>query len=353
MLGFYFSLPFLLFALYRLFVVLYNYFTRPYLPIGIPTDNPLVSIFIYVQNSEKSIGKLLTGLSNQTHQNYEVLIYNDQSTDKTVDLISEISGGDKRFRLFNGNDVNSGWQRKNYAYDKLVQLAKGQYYTFANSELIIDNQFVANALYHMHRKSLSLLTIYPKFQSQSFWKGLQNSAFQQMFFSLVLVKYYLRKRAGDRLVLEKQLIIIEANNYQTNRWFEKFKDIESPESKISDEICLLNFKSDSLLGDNSLTYEVTNSYNEITDYQIGLITRFNKSKKGLIAYAIAATLGLFIAIFLLPFPLVFLYLFAIICSRMLVAMLNQESVLISLLLLPVQFIVMTQILVKAIKKNRE
>ncbi len=351
MLGFYFALPFLLFALYRLFVVLYNYFTRPYLPIGTPTDNPLVSIFVYVQNSEKSIGKLLTGLSNQTHQNYEVLIYNDQSTDKTVDIISEISGGDKRFRLFNGNDVNSGWQRKNYAYDKLVQLAKGQYYVFADPELIIDSEIVANAISHMQGKSLSLLTIYPKPQSQNFWTGLQISAFQQMFLSLVLVKYYLGKRAGDSYILEKQLIIIEANNYQTNRWFEKFKDIESLESKISDEIHLLNLKHDSLLGDDSLTYEVANSDNEITGYHIDLITRFNKSRNGLIAYAIAVTLGLFIAIFLLPFPLVFLYIFAIIYSRMLLAMLYQQSVIASILHLPVQFIVMTQVLVKAIKKS--
>ena len=59
MLGFYIVLPFLLFALYRLFVVLYNYFKRPFLPNGKPAEGTFVSILVYAQNAEKSIGELL------------------------------------------------------------------------------------------------------------------------------------------------------------------------------------------------------------------------------------------------------------------------------------------------------
>lgn len=349
MFGFYIVLPFLLFALYRLFIVLYNYFSRPYLPIGIPIDNPLVSVFIYVQNSEVSIGKLLQGLKDQIHQNFEVLIYNDQSSDKTIDVITEVLAGDKRFRLFNGNDVNDGWQRKNYAYDKLVQIAKGQYYIFINSDTVVDNQFVANALSHMQRKSLSLLSIYPKPQSQHFWVRMQFSATQWMFLSLVLVKSYLEKRRGENSILSNPLLIFEATNYQSNRWHEKFKDSKTPEDKMVDAIKDLNLKCDSLLGDNSLIQEIADFNSKITEYPEALI----QSSNGLIIYALAVTLGLFLAIFLFPFPLVFLYLFAIIYGQMLIAMLCQQSVIMSLLLLPVQFIVMTQTLVKAIKKSRE
>lgn len=345
MLGFYIALPFLIFALYRLFVVLYNYFSRPYLPIGIPEENPLVSILVYAQNSEKSIGTLIKGLLDQTHQNFEVLIYNDLSNDKTVDIIAEVSAGDKRFRLFNGNDINIDWQRKNYAYYKLAQLAKGQYYIFLNSDSCVDNQFVANALAHVQRKSLSLLTIYPKPQSSQFWLGMRISVFQWIFLSAFYAKSLIKKEVEKKFFIGKPLIIIEANTYQTNGWQEKFKDKESPETQIAKSINSLNLKSDSLLGDNSITYEVENFDSEI------YLTSLTKSRNGLIAYTTANALGLILAILLLPFPLVFLYLFAIIYGRMLVAMLCQQSVLVSLLLLPVQYFVMIKILFKAIKKG--
>lgn len=346
MLGFYIVLPFMLFALYRLFIVLYNYFSRPFLPIGMPTDT-LVSILVYVQNSEKSIGKLLQGIKEQSHQNLEVLIYNDQSADKTVEVITEISAGDKRFRLFNGGEAIIGWQSKNYAYDKLVQIAKGQYYIFCNSDIINDSQFVANALSNMQRKSLSLLTIYSKPISQSFWVRMQIVTAQWMFLSFVPAKSFLIKRAGESSIFLSPLLITEANSYQSNRWHEKFKDVPNSETKIVDAVRAFNLKCDSFLGDSSLTYELSDFSNEFANFLKELI----KSKEGLIAYTIAITFGLFLAIFLLPFPLVFLYLFALIYSQMLIAMLNQQSIILSLLLMPLQYFVLVKGLIIAIKKS--
>lgn len=353
MLGFYISIPFLIFALYRLVVVLYNYFTRPFLPIGIPKDNPLVSILVYVRNSEKNIGNLIQGLTNQTHQNFEVLIYNDQSNDKSVDVIGEISAGDKRFRLFNGNDINNGWQRKNYAFDKLSQIAKGQYHIFINADFIVDNQFIANAVSHMQVKSLSLLTIYPKAKSQSFWTRTQIDAIQWMFFSLVSVKLYLRKRAEDGGILENPIQIVEADNYKQNRWYEKFNDDEFPEDKIVKAACDLKLNNFSILSDNSLSYLESCSFNERLEHLSDSIVTFLKSRNLLISYTVASTLGLILAIFLLPFPLFFLYLFSILFGRMLVALLCQESVFGSLLFLPLQQFILLQVLFKAIKKSRK
>jgi len=350
MFGFYISLPFLLFALYRLIVVLYNFLTRPFLPIGTPTDNQLVSILVYVKNSEKTIGNLIQGLINQTYSNLEILIYNDHSSDRTVDVISEFSAGDNRVRLFNGNEVSSGLQIKNYAFDRLSQKAKGRYYLFVTSEFDLDNQFIANAISHMQCKTLSLLTIYPKPQSQNFWVRTQISVIQWMFLSLVFAKSYLGKRDIEGSIIGNPLQLIESTAYQLNRWYEKFKDDEAPEAKIVEAIDSLSLKSDSLLGDNRVTYEVVDSFSEGTDHLSVSLAKFFKNRNWLIAYSIAITFGLVMAIFLLPFPLVFLYLLAVIYSRMLIALLTQHSILGSLMLLPVQYFTLMPALVKVIKK---
>lgn len=346
MLGFYIVLPFLLFALYRSFVVLYNYFKRPFLPSGIPTEGTSASVLIYAQNAEKSIGNLLLGLSKQTHQDFEVLIFNDQSTDKTVDVISQFAAGDKRFRLFNGNDINNGWNRKCYAYEKLSQIAKGQYIIFIESSLIVDVQLIANAIANMQHKSLSLLTIYPKPYAQGFWNRLQIATINWVWFSQTSIVKHLTQLGGEGVIVKKPMIVAEASSYKTNKWFEKFKDVENPQVEISKQK-----SGEILLGDDSLTFDICEAYSSSSQYLEQFIEKSFKNRNTLIAYSVVVGLGLILAILLMPFPLVFLYLLAMIYMQMLIAMLTQRSIILSLLVMPIQYFVLVKGLVTAIKKS--
>lgn len=346
MLGFYIVLPFLLFALYRLFVVLYNYFKRPFLPAGVPTQGTFVSVLLYAQNAEKGIGNLLLGLSKQTHSDFEVLIFNDQSTDKTVDVISQFAAGDKRFRLFNGNDINNGCNRKCYAFEKLSQIAKGQYIVYIDSSLIVDVQLIANAIANMQHKSLSLLTIYPKPYAQGFWNRLQVTTINWVWFSQISIVKYLTQRGGEGVITKNPMIVAEATSYKTNKWFEKFKDSQNPEVEIS-----IQEGGEILLGDDSLSFEVSELYSSTSQYLEYFIEKSFRNKNSLIAYSVAVGLGLILAIFLLPFPLVFLYLLTLIYSQMLVTMLLQQSIIVNLFIMPIQYFVLVKGLLKSIKKS--
>lgn len=67
--------------------------------------NDLISIIINVYNGEKYIKKCLDSVLNQTYKNIEVVIVNDQSTDKTLDIIKSYK--DKRIKIIN-NKKNIG-----------------------------------------------------------------------------------------------------------------------------------------------------------------------------------------------------------------------------------------------------
>ena len=47
-----------------------------------------ISVIIPVYNAEKTIERLLNSVISQTYKNYEVMIINDGSTDKTESIIS-------------------------------------------------------------------------------------------------------------------------------------------------------------------------------------------------------------------------------------------------------------------------
>ena len=54
-------------------------------------ENPLVSILIVTYNAEKTIWWTLTSIFDQTYKNYEILILDNNSTDKTIETINDMA----------------------------------------------------------------------------------------------------------------------------------------------------------------------------------------------------------------------------------------------------------------------
>ena len=88
----------------------------------------LVSIVMPSYNSEKYIKDSIESVLNQTYPFWELLIVDDCSTDKTVDIIKSFK--DERIKLFQ-NEVNSGAAlSRNWA----LREAKGRWIAFLDSD---------------------------------------------------------------------------------------------------------------------------------------------------------------------------------------------------------------------------
>lgn len=60
----------------------------------------LVSVLLPAYNAEKTVGRTLYNLLNQTYQHIEIIIINDGSTDSTESVIKEYKITDSRVKLF-------------------------------------------------------------------------------------------------------------------------------------------------------------------------------------------------------------------------------------------------------------
>ena len=84
-------------------------------------SNPLVSVLICTYNAEKTIEETLRSCLDQTYTHFEILIHDDQSKDRTIELIKTI--GDKRIRI-----IDSGKKLWPYRWlNFLLEHAKGKY----------------------------------------------------------------------------------------------------------------------------------------------------------------------------------------------------------------------------------
>lgn len=85
------------------------------------SSQPTVSICIPAYNSEKYIGKTIQSALSQTYQDFELVIVDDCSTDRTLNTIKEYK--DPRIRLIE-NEKNLGPEKN---WNKALAEAKGKY----------------------------------------------------------------------------------------------------------------------------------------------------------------------------------------------------------------------------------
>lgn len=90
----------------------------------------LVSIITPSYNSEKFIGETITSVLRQTYQNWELIIVDDCSKDKTLEIIRSFMDEDSRIHL-HSLSKNSG---AGIARNTALQFAQGRYIAFLDSD---------------------------------------------------------------------------------------------------------------------------------------------------------------------------------------------------------------------------
>lgn len=89
-----------------------------------------VSIITPAFNSEKFIAETILSVQNQTYQNWEMIIVDDCSTDKTAEIIHSFQENDSRIICFR-NEINKG---SAYSRNLALRKAKGKWIAFLDSD---------------------------------------------------------------------------------------------------------------------------------------------------------------------------------------------------------------------------
>jgi len=125
----------LVFTVIQLLVALANLCFETNLPKTDYVPDVLVSVLIPARNEEENIGTLLDDLINQEYRNIEVVVFNDQSEDRTAEIVTEYTIRDKRISLLNSGGLPEGWLGKNFACHSLSGKAHGKYMLFLDADV--------------------------------------------------------------------------------------------------------------------------------------------------------------------------------------------------------------------------
>lgn len=127
------------------------------------TNGPLVSVLIPARNEEENILALLNSLAEQDYQNYEVLIIDDNSSDRTYEIIENFCSDHKSFSLYKGAEKKDNkLNGKTFALSQLEKEAKGKYILSTDSDTIHSPSSISNAVSLLEKYDLDLFSGFPK-----------------------------------------------------------------------------------------------------------------------------------------------------------------------------------------------
>ncbi len=104
------------------------------------TEGPVVSICIPLWNKEAYIEEALSSALNQTYKSLEIIISNNASTDRSIEIINKFN--DPRIKVYT-NPENMGGM---YNFRKVFSYATGKYMTYLSADDALDLTAIEKAV---------------------------------------------------------------------------------------------------------------------------------------------------------------------------------------------------------------
>lgn len=184
-------------------------------------SNKLVSIIVPIYNVEKYLEKCVCSILNQDYNNLEVILVNDGSTDKSLEICERLQKKDNRIKIINQKNLGVSAARNNGFY-----YSKGDYICFIDSDDIIEIDMVstlvkllqenecevANCNIHIIEKDKTEKNFYTNKNIK-----IYNSSELKKYFLLGKVSHACWDKMYKREVLEKVNFVL--NSTSEDRYF--------------------------------------------------------------------------------------------------------------------------------------
>lgn len=161
----------------------------------IPNDKlPFVSVLIPARNEEHNIAQIVNSLLVQDYPSYEVIVLNDNSDDRTGQLLAEIQDSHPELKILNGKPLEKGWTGKCFACKQLYETSKGEFILFTDADTLHSRNSLRDSITIALNRNADMVTLFPKMRMVSFAEKL---IMPMLWFTvLLLLPFYFVDKKG-------------------------------------------------------------------------------------------------------------------------------------------------------------
>ena len=129
-------------------------------------NSPRVSLLVPARNEEANLRACLESLIAQQGVAFELIVIDDQSTDRTADIAQSFPS----VRLITADPLPSGWCGKQHALHCGVQYARGEWLLFTDADTVHRPGSLARAVAEAKEYGAALLSYSPRQEIRTIWE---------------------------------------------------------------------------------------------------------------------------------------------------------------------------------------
>lgn len=281
----------IVFTFIQLLVALVNYVFRQKIPVRKGYNN-LISVLIPARNEAHNIGNLLDDLLKLDYQNFEILVFDDQSTDNTREIVLKYRASDSRILLIESTGLPAGWLGKNYACYKLSQHARGEYFVFLDADVRVQNNLLERTVLKAQKYNLALLSIFPKQEMKTFGEQITVPFMNYILLTLLPLIQVRKSNYASLSAANGQFMLFKADVYKNLNPHVLMKDKKVEDISIARFYKQNQFKIACLAGNADVICRMYSSFPEaINGFSKNVIMFFVNSYAGAILFWLITTFG--------------------------------------------------------------
>ncbi|MBR9704874.1 glycosyltransferase [Candidatus Pacearchaeota archaeon] len=132
-------------------------------------NNPLVSVIITTKNSERTLDLCLKSLKDQTYKNFEIIVVDNNSTDKTIEIAYNYTN-----KVYNKGPERSA--QRNYGAEK----AKGEYVLIHDSDIYFNIDSIKECIEIINNTNVKAIILPEISVGKGYWTKVK--AFERSFY---------------------------------------------------------------------------------------------------------------------------------------------------------------------------
>jgi glycosyltransferase involved in cell wall biosynthesis len=335
----------------RMLVALANLFTMPFPGKQRVDSGPLVSVLIPARNEEENIGRLLDSLLSQQYSPFEIIVYNDSSTDATGEILSQYGASSHLVRHIDGGELPGGWLGKNHACHRLAESAAGEYLLFIDADVVAGREMLSAAVARMQEKRLSLLSVFPYQLKLTRGERVVIPVMNWILLSLLPLILVRTCRWPSFSAANGQFMLFRASVYK-RYWFHEVVKMRLAEDIVIARIMKkMRLKIETLAGrEEGVSCRMYRTYEEgLNGFAKNVMTMFGDSRFFILFFTVVCLFG-WLPVFLgAGWPGLASYVFMVLSVNISVAGVSGQNISDALLLFPERMVAFFRIVIRAFR----
>jgi glycosyltransferase involved in cell wall biosynthesis len=316
----------------QLLISLVNLLFREKMTKGKLKNMPLVSVLIPARNEEENIANILEDLVRQDYKDLEIIVFNDQSEDKTPEIIREFKQKDPRITLISSEGLPAGWLGKNFACHSLSLVARGDYFLFIDADVRISGEIISNAVAYVSRYNLALISIFPKQKIYSFGEKITVPNMNFILLSLLPLILVRKSSFPSLSAANGQFMLFNSGIYKSIRPHELTRTNKAEDIEIARILKAERFRIACLTGDNTVMCRMYSGFGEaVNGFSKNVSAFFAGSISLSILFWIITTFGFIFVLLATPASVFFAYVLAYLTIRVVVSVVSEQNIYFNLL----------------------